>query len=151
MAAHQMIDILRWSEQFHEDLSAYYASLRNGAEREQVRQLLEYLSRHERCLELCFKEYEATAPRAVSDAWFKNLPDLKHPDLTTHAGLQPDMSVDEVLQLALRMDDTLIEIYQHIANTVVTTELRESVEAILEMEREEERIMVRQTQGVNDL
>lgn len=148
MAAHQMIDLLRFTEQFHRDLADYYEQLGHEVRREDVKQTLDYMAHHERCLQLCFHEYETAAPKPVTQAWLKNPPEFRYPDGLREKRLHPDMSVDEVLHLAIQFDEALIAFYQHLAGQHLPGELRAAIDAILDMEREEEKRLVR---GVQDL
>ncbi|HNR29435.1 MAG TPA: hypothetical protein PKI11_00970 [Candidatus Hydrogenedentes bacterium] len=148
MAAHQMIDLLRFTEQFHKDLADYYERLGHEMRREDVRQALDYMAHHERCLQLCFHDYEVAAPKPVTQAWLKNPPDFQYPDGLREKRVNPEMSVEEVLGLAIRFDEALIAFYQRLAEQALPGDLRAAIDAILEMEREEEKRLVR---GLQDL
>lgn len=148
MAAVQMIDLLKRGEQFHKDLADYYENLESHMRREEVRRVLEYMSWHERCLEHCFHDYEKSAPQGVAHAWFKGVPDINLARLLDEARIAPDASVDDVLQLALRVDDALIEIYKFLRERTMSEELKEVLDQLMTMEREEEKRMAWSLQRV---
>ncbi|MBP8130260.1 MAG: hypothetical protein KA184_11840 [Candidatus Hydrogenedentes bacterium] len=148
MAAHQMIDLLRFTEQFHQDLADYYEQLGQQAQREDVKQTLDYMAHHEHCLQLCFHEYELGAPKPVTQAWLRNPPEFRFPSGLREKRISADMTVDEVLRLALQFDEELIAFYERLAGLDLPGELRAAIDAILDMEREEEKRLVR---GIQDL
>ncbi len=51
-------DILDHARAFHRQLSSYYKKLGDKAERERVKMLLDYMSRHEAHLDESLKQYE---------------------------------------------------------------------------------------------
>lgn len=146
MPAQQMRDLLHLTEQFHGALAEYYQSIENAVRREDVKQTLDFLSRHEQFIMMALEEYERSAPKGVADAWFTNFPGFKMPEPLKEQPVDPEMSVEELLELALHFDNSLIAWYQQIAARDLPDELRAAIESILELEREEEKRIVRGVQ-----
>jgi rubrerythrin len=142
MAAMQMIDLLRRGERFHGGLAAYYEALRNVARREDVQQVLDYLVEHERSIEKCFHEYETTAPKGVSGTWFKITPETCLKKLMEETEIDPDMTVDDLIQHALRFDDCLVALYRQLTEMAISEDLGEALNRILSLEETHERRMV---------
>lgn len=146
MPAQQMRDLLHLTERFHGALAEYYRRLENKVRREEVKQILGFLGRHEQFIKMALEEYERSAPKGVANAWFTNFPAFKMPEPLKDRPVDPEMSVEELLELALHFDNSLIAWCQQIAARELPGELRAAIEAILELEREEEKRIVRGVQ-----
>jgi len=139
MPAQKMLDLLKRGEQFHQNLAAYYQRLGKEVRRTDVKHVLEYMQRHEEYLEHCFHEYQLDAPKSVRDAWFRAAPTLDLDKMMRDATIDPEMRVDDVIAMALHFDDCLIQLYRQFAEIAVSENLRDALNTLLEMEREEER------------
>ena len=143
MAALQMMDLLKRGEDFHQRLAGYYQGLSRKAGREKTRELLDYLSQHEMHLGHCLEDYERQAPRTVTGHWFQWVPDMDTARRMEEATLSEDASAAEVIELARRLDGCQIQFYQELVETCPPGELREVLGGLLEMERQQERLLVR--------
>lgn len=138
MAPRQFIDFLTWAEAHHQELRDFYAARAEEASRPEVKTLLQYMTRHEDILRQLIAEYEEGAPDDILEMWFKVSPDLKavkHPD---EIGLRADMSVNEVIDKALELDDSLIEVYKALQREVMTEEVGAAIADLLDQEEREE-------------
>ncbi len=138
MGPMRTIDILRKAEQFHQQLSAYYASLGRAAHREEVKQLLDYMSRHELYLGHCIQEYERGGSKSVMEAWFKISPQFPMDKWLSTVAFTPEMTTEEVAGIAMQLDAYLLQIYEMLINRATSQELRASLANLLEMEKREE-------------
>lgn len=143
MAPCRIVDLLERARKFHRDLADFYARLSHDAERQEVKQLLDYMSRHEEYLDCCLREYEKGASKAVLDTWFKPGPDFSEFTSFEHFRMHPDMTVDEIIDLALRLDQCLMKLYAYLAERAVCRECADALRELLEMEQTEERRVLR--------
>jgi rubrerythrin len=136
--------VLDLSRQFHRQLSEFYGQLADRAERQRVKLLLAYLSRHEDYLRTCLEGYEERVPRATLDTWLQYVPD--EPPLGDLATLtvEPAMTVKDVTEIALRLDDGLIGFYRALADEAASSEVRDLFDNLLEMERHEQMALRRE-------
>ena len=67
----QTKDVLDYARTFHRQLSEYYDSLSKLAEKQRVKMLLDYLSRHEKHLDEILADYEEDASKKVMNTWLK--------------------------------------------------------------------------------
>ncbi len=74
MAYETVKDVFDRIRTFHHRVGDYYDRLYSIADTERVKILLDYMSRHEKKLELCISEYEHDAAKDVLEAWFKYTP-----------------------------------------------------------------------------
>ena len=138
MAPLRLIDVLRKAEVFHRDLSYYYQSHVAETQDEEIRLLLEYLSRHEAYLQHCLQEYERGASKGVLEAWFKISPNLRAFPRIEQFRFGNDMKREDLVQLGLDLDRFLISVYRELVGRAISTPLREALTDLIEMEHREE-------------
>ena len=136
-------DILDQARAFHEQLSAYYRKLSVKAQRQRVRMLLDYMSRHEKHLEECLLEFEQDASRKILETWFKYTPQMDIPSCFEDIELSRDMCIDDVIKLALRLDDCLVELYKGMVKEAESRDVKKVFTNLLEMEKHEKMNLVR--------
>jgi len=134
----QVRDIFALSRGFHRRLSEYYARLANHADRQRAKMLLDYLSRHEANLQSCLERYEADASNRLLDAWCQYVPEAFSFEHLGNCLTNPEITVDEVASLVLRLDDALIEFYRDLADNAESPEVRELFENLLQLAVSEE-------------
>lgn len=142
MAPRQFIFFLRWAAEFHKDLREFYERKSKEALSPEVETLLQYLSRHEGSLAEIIEAYEDDAPQEILDAWFKVAPELRAVKQPADIEFAPDATVDEVIDKALEMDESLISVYRMLIRQAVPARLREVLQNLVEEEeREEKRLL----------
>lgn len=142
MAPRQFIYFLRWAAEFHHDLREFYERKSAEVSSPEVETLLRYLARHEESLAQIIATYEEDAPPAILDAWFKVAPELRAVKQPADLEFGPDATVDEVIDKALEMDESLISVYRMLIRQAVPERLREVLQDLVaEEEREEKRLL----------
>jgi rubrerythrin len=130
----QVRDVFAFSHRAHQQISEYYARLADQAERRRVEMLLDYLSRHEANQQACLQRYAADVSNALLNAWLQYVPEtFPFADLPDTIAA-PDMSVADVVEMALRLDDALIEFYGELAENADALEVRELFENLRQIE-----------------
>jgi rubrerythrin len=150
MGYEQTRDILSDAEVFHRQTSEYYHQLSDQAQKQRIKMLLDYLSRHEAQLANSLSDYEQHASNAVLDTWFKSRHKLNVDEILKDVKITPGMSVDDVIELGLKLDDCLITIYKDLAENAQSEEVRSVFQNLLDMEEEEKRQLVRNSLRVMD-
>jgi len=138
MAYKRTKDLLDRARLFHERLGELYKRLETVSKKEQVKMLLDYMSRHEKHLTESLSKYEEEASRRVMDYWYKYTPNNKSCEHLENIELRPDMTIDDVISLAMRMDECLVELYRSVAENAESEEVKEIFNSLLEMEKQEE-------------
>jgi len=144
-------DILDRARAFHDNISKHYHTLSAAAEKEKVKILLDYLSRHEKNLAKNLKEYEEEASMEILENWFKFTPEISIGECTENVEVPPSMSIDDVISLALCYDDRLLDLYREAARISPSEEVREVFNNLLEMEKEEELVLMRNALEIKEL
>lgn len=124
MALEQTRDIIEKARAFHHALADYYEQLEHVPQKEKVRMALEYLRRHERAMEEELRNFEANTDRALLDTWFRYSPEASE-EAIARLKIRPDMSIEEVMELALKMDEQLLETYARAAQMAPAPAVRE--------------------------
>jgi len=151
MAGKQVGTILAAAREFHKDLGAFYNMLANQADKGRVKMLLSYFSHHQIALEESLKKYESTMAREVLETWYKYPPEAEGKCMMEDLTFSPGMSVDQVIAIAMRMDDCLMRLYRGASEDAPTDEIREvfrNLVRLMEREREHQR---EQGQAIEEL
>jgi rubrerythrin len=133
----QVRDVLNTAVRFHRRLEEFYGQLAKQEDRERVRMLLDYMSRHEQGFERMLADYGKGKARSLLDTWMQFEPDdraLKVPEPRT---LRPDMSVDEVMEVALGLDDELVRFYSQAIDLTQDSEIRDLFEGLAQQAEDE--------------
>lgn len=143
-------DVLELSQDIHRNASIVYEQLREQTQRERVDMLLKFLSRHEEDLALTLKKVTGDVSEKILNEWHQT-------ELTSVATIldgckecHPDVSVQELVNMALRVDDTLIALYKHMASEASTDDARELFNNLVLLEENEKIKTVKAALSAND-
>ena len=151
MASEQTRDILADAESFHRQIGEYYHQLGNHMHKQRIKMLLEYLSLHEEHLADSLADYEQNASTTVMETWFKSKHQLNVHEILKDVEIAPEMSVDDVIELGLKLDERLIAMYRDLAENAQCEDVRAVFQNLLDMEEEEKRQLVRNSLRVMDI
>lgn len=147
----QTRDVLDHARSFHHQVAELYHSLENTAEQKRVKMLLDYLQRHERHLEQSLSDYEGEASKQILDTWFQYTLEGDPADLLSEVKVKKDMTVDDVVRLALRLDDYLIDLYRSMVAHSDIPEVKEVFANLLELEQQEEHQIARNALRLDEI
>jgi len=151
MAYETVKDVFDRVGKFHHQVSEYYHRLHDIADKERVKILLDYMSRHERKLEKYISEYEDDAPKVVLDSWFKYTPASTYKECFEDSELNHDMSIEDVITVALRLDDCLINAFKRIVDSAESTRIKEVFCSLLRTAENEKRKFVQEALELREL
>lgn len=138
MPFNQTKDVLEQARKFHHKLSEFYEYLKDSAEKERTRALLDYLSRHEQYLEDCLKEFMKEVSRNVADSYLQYGPDASTLKQISSFEIKSSMEVEDVVAAAMHFDACLIKFYREMADKTRNGKVREVFENLLVMEEHEQ-------------
>jgi rubrerythrin len=136
-------DILDKAKTFHSNLSDFFLLESGHLDNELVRMVLNYFAKHERMLADEIQRFEDHADPTLIETWFKYAPETLQELMDASVEIPVDATVDDVVIIALNMDDKLIDFYRTVASSALSTQVRELFENLLEQESMEERVLVR--------
>jgi len=148
MAFDQTKDVLGDARKFHQKLSVFYEDLKESASKERARNLLDYMSRHEKYLDDCLAEYEEQVSDNVLDTYFKYESESTALTELVDLEIKPDMDVNDVVAVAMHFDDCLIAFYREMAQRSLSEKVREVFENLLEMEQHEQIELSKRALGI---
>jgi rubrerythrin len=135
MSYKQVHEVLERVKLFYQQLSDYYEDLSDDLpEDDQVHRLLEYMGRHEKAFNRTLAKYERDAAEGVLNTWLQYAPDERTWRALQHAEIRPDMSLDEVMEQALDVDQDLRDMYRQLADESSVPRVQELFQSLLEMQ-----------------
>ncbi len=132
MAFEQVRDVIDRARAFHRELAEFYRRAENTADRERVKLVLDYLVRHERRMGEQLAAFEQGSPRRVLESWFVVSPGATIREEIARIVLRPDMTVSEVVCLALKLDEFLLQLYREASEAASAEPVREAFERLYE-------------------
>jgi rubrerythrin len=138
MVSQRTIDILEYLKDFHRQISAFYSRLSNEAEKERMKMLLDYMSRHEQHMAEYLTDYEQEAAKKVLNTWFKYNVSHDARQCIENVKIAPEMSLEEVIRISLEFDRCLVGLYRELADQAVSQDVKNLFLDLLEMEKKEE-------------
>lgn len=120
----QVKDVLKAAIDFHRDLERFYHRLAEKADRQRVQMLLDYMSRHEKDFELVLAEMGSESHDKLLETWIQYAPDDRALEVPRAEALRDEMTVDNVVKVALRLDEKLATFYGQAAALAKTPEVK---------------------------
>jgi len=144
-------DVVDHSRQLHQDISGLYAKLSENQAQERVGMLLEYLKRHEDHLEQSLNQFENDKSQKVLDNWLQYSPDQDISDVLASVTISDHMTTDQVVNMALKLDDYFIDLYQEMINNSASSSVKVVFQNLLDMEQQEKIRMSKTALQLNDM
>ena len=145
MAFETTKDVLDHAREFHGRVSDFYGRLSKKVHKERVKMLLEYLTRHEKHLEESLAQYEEGVSQKILNTWFLYPPPKQILDTCQTVALEEkeDLVVDDVIKIALELDECLVQLYKIMVEHSEFEEVREVFANLLALEKRRELDFVR--------
>ncbi|MCD6233906.1 MAG: hypothetical protein DRP86_07605 [Candidatus Neomarinimicrobiota bacterium] len=148
----QAQDVLNYAKDFHHQLSRYYKTLNDKTDQVRVKMLLDYLTIHEEKLEKNIEHIEENISVKVLETWFKyTLCEDLRKELSSKIIKFDNMIVEEIIRMAIQLDDCLIRIYKKIAQNSDIPEIRDIFTNLSELEDHEKRRFVMDSTRMYDM
>ena len=130
-------DVVDHSRKLHQQIGQLYSKLSEDQAQEKVSMLLDYLQRHESHLETSLCEFENDKSQKVLDSWFQYAPDHNIDDVLAKMEMHDHMSTDQVVGMALKLDDYFIDLYQDMVDNTGSSAVKAVFQNLLDMEQQE--------------
>jgi hypothetical protein len=117
-------DILKNLQSVHNQINDYYNHLSNTVEKEKVKILVDHINQNKLTFKNVLKKYEHEGKQLLLDTWIQYTPEESLKQELDELELKSEMSIDEVIQIAVDFDDWLENYYQYMAETVTSTNLK---------------------------
>ncbi len=146
MASVQVRDILNSIRTFYGSLSERFREAQQTIQGGQLPYLLEYISIHEGQLGNGIEEFEENAEASLLDTWLQFGAVETLDGILGQLKLTPEMTEDDILAAALKVDTQLIALYEELAGESSVPHVRELFEALAKMQEARERQLARAVQ-----
>ena len=143
-------DVLDYSQHLHEHARNLYQQLRDQTQRERVDMMLQLLAEHEDTLAKSMQSMHEHTSQKVLTEWHQFEPGSIAKALDGCKQCHPDLSVDELVEMALRIDDYLIALYRQMASEATSSESRQLFDSLVHLEETEKMRTVRAALSAND-
>jgi rubrerythrin len=151
MSNEQTRDILEHARQFHRQVSTFYDQLSCQTEKERIKMLLDYMSRHERNMAAALEAFEQSAPVHLLNACYKVGRKFQPCcEVVRDLDISSNMSVDDVIHMGMQFDDCLIAVYRDRAENAPDEKVRGIFQDLVELAEKEKRQLSRNAQRVLD-
>ena len=138
----QVKDFLDYGRTLHGEIQAYYDKLNEQTDKERIKMLLSYLSRHEQHMEESLQHFEQVTRRDILNIWLEHTPRLNIQDIIEQCALSAGMSLEDVVDLALKFDEALVRLYREVAEKAADARVKAVFQNIVAMEESEKQQML---------
>ena len=147
----QVREFVDFGKHLHGKVKELYEELHEHAELERVKMLLEFLSRHEEHMEESLARFEKDARRGILEAWLEYSPELNVDAVMERFPVKEKPSSDEIIQIAMDFDNTLVKLYQEVADKVNDSKTKEVFKNLLQLEEKEKIQVARAAMMLQDM
>jgi len=131
-------DVLRRAEEFEHMLAAYYDGVAHRSVREGVRMLADYMSRHRERIGRALAELPGDRVNRLRRLTLRYEPQAASCRCFEGMELPAAASAGQVLDVAVKFDECLINLYRQAARQVTEPEARELFESLIRIEERDE-------------
>ena len=137
-------DVIEQTRAFHKRLVSFYKELSDKVDKERVKILLEYMSRHHENLAAITEDYESRLSEHVLSTWFMYV--HKECDLSPffNADLGADMTTEQVMKVAMELDKCLLETYDAMIQNDIPDDVSDVFQGLLDLETKQKIKLARQ-------
>ncbi len=143
-------DVLEYGRRLHEHARNLYQQLRDQTQRERVDMTLQLLAAHEDTLAKSMVSMQEHVSQKVLTEWHQFEPGSISDALKGCRDLHPDISVDELTRVALKIDDYLIGLYRQMLSEATNNDSRQLFENLIALEESEKMRTVRAARSASD-
>lgn len=147
----QTSEIIDDARLFHKKMNDFYEQLHKKSKEQRVKMLLEYLIKHEKHRDETLAKYEKEASSKIMAAWFKYIPEDISAESLKYMVVKPNMSVDDVVNSALLMNNCLVKYYKGLIEETKVEAVRDMFNSLSKRIEKEERDLVRDASRLNDI
>jgi hypothetical protein len=148
MAVTNVACVLRRAGDFEHQLMTYYLDLSGQSTREGVRLLTDYMARHRRRLAEALERFPAAEYQRICALPLRYEPVSSECDRFQSVVLPADATAEEVLDLAIQLDECLISLYRQVAQQDVEPEVKDLFESLVRREERDE-ILLKKIKATN--
>lgn len=144
-------DILELVRQFHQAVSDHCGQVSGDTDETRLKLLLDYINEREQSLADALAVFTEQTPGPVLDTWFQFTGDDTAIYRLLDSDLNPEMTVDDLMRLILRITDHFSDLYSGMVTASPTDEVRAVFQNLLDEEHKGKEQLARNFQMMADL
>lgn len=130
-------DVIDQTKAFHRRLSDFYQNLSESVEKDRVKLVLEYLSRHQQNLAAIMDDYESELSERILNTWIMYVATECNLEPYFEAKLDNSMTAQEAIDIAIKLDACLLDTYKAMLNKEIPDDVSNVFEDLLKLEERE--------------
>jgi rubrerythrin len=128
-------DVIDRIKEFHAKMNDYYNQIDKSTDDPRLKMLLDYLRQREKNFEECLDQFEQDTSEKILNTWFKYIPDSDAFKGCKDLEVKPNMTIDQVTEIAYRAHHCFSKFYQMMAENCVIPEIKELFTNLLNKEK----------------
>jgi len=149
MQVEALEDVLRWTGQFHKQLSACLDHCADRHLQERASLLLDFLSRHEAQLSTFLGTFARSSASKVLHTWCYEYLDKKPIVQNRHCDAPfSELDTRQIIEVILEQHEQVIDLYRYLLSRAETPEVRELLQSLVGLE---EGAVMSMVEGANRL
>jgi len=141
-------EILDHVTSFHQSLKDIYFKIDDLGEKEKLDLILAFTEQHKRRLQENLNLYEKETPDKIKKIWLKYISEDDLSNECNNINLHPKMSIEDVIETALKFEDCLIRFYEKVVERCHFPEVQKIFENLLNLAKRERLDIIRNDHGV---
>ncbi len=133
----QVKDVIDYSNMIHKRIRNVYGSISEMNQPERVKMFLDYLIAEQHRSEELLSNFEAASQPSFLENWMQYAPSIDIHKLIDDQQINPEMTLDEIAQLATRYGEALTAFYLEAANETNLPEVSSVFHNLAEMENKD--------------
>ncbi|WP_273182808.1 MULTISPECIES: ATPase [Methylophaga] len=152
MQVETLRDVLHWTSDFHQHLTACLKHCVDSNESERAKMLLKYLSEHEEKLAHVIHEFETKGDEHALNTWCYEYLN-KNPIVQHHHCDAPfsQLSTTEIMRVIIDQHNQVIELYRYLHDRADIPSAQELLEMLKSFEEHEMMLMVQSANRLEDM
>jgi hypothetical protein len=147
----QTADVFAFVEDFLRRIESLFQDLKDETDRKRAELLLDYLRRHKDRYADAMKEYSETEAKTINETWIQYVPHSEYLNLDG-LDINPDMSIDDVVEVALELDDRLIAFFDVLQQgTQLPPKVKNVFKRMIDQEQAEKEQIVKTAENMRKL
>ena len=143
-------EVLDYSQKLHHQAASMFEQLRDRTQRERVDMVMKMLAAHEEHQSVITAATRDDTPAGVLSEWHQLQVQQSGDILDDCRSCHDDLSADTLVELALKVNDYLISLYEQLAAAASSRQSRELFEELSKMEQVQKVQTVRSALSAND-
>ncbi|RJG49565.1 hypothetical protein [Motilimonas pumila] len=144
-------EFLLYVEQCHAAFASLYRRIAEQQQSDRNILLLQFMQQKERLAVEEIDKYIETADPQLLSTWLKSTFDENIPNECAQMELKPNISIEEVIALAMKLENRLINLMAQLAAQSTTSEIHEALDGLVMHEQQQQKQFIHNVNRLVDI